>query len=127
MHEKNVFTPAAAVGEEPECNPTSNPWFTDIVERRYGRRGVVKGGVAVAVSSFLATPALADGSDSQDQDRHGEYGHDRPRRRIDPGYQAVPAINPGFEDQVVVPEGYSVQVLSPEGTPLAAPYPPYIP
>ena len=102
-----------------------------------GSRTSSNGVTAVAASSrvvlrsqsaaFLATPALADVNDSQDQDRHGEYGHDRPRRRIDPGYQAVPAFNPGLEDQVVVPEGYSVQVLSPEGTPLAAPYPPYIP
>ncbi len=125
MHDKN-FTPAAAVGEEPECNPTSNPWFTDIVERRYGRRDVVKGGVAVAVSSFLATSALAHGGNDRGED-HGNDGNARPRRRIDPGYQAVPAFSPGFEDQVVVPEGYSVQVLSPEGAPLAAPYPPYIP
>ncbi|MBB6094516.1 hypothetical protein HNQ60_003403 [Povalibacter uvarum] len=126
MHDKN-FTPAAAVGEEPECNPTSNPWFTDIVERRYGRRDVVKGGVAVAVSSFLATSALAQGNGHGGNDDGEDYGNARPRRRIDPGYQAVPAFNPGFEDQVVVPEGYSVQVLSPEGAPLAAPYPPYIP
>jgi secreted PhoX family phosphatase len=125
VHDKN-FTPAAAVGEEPECNPTSNPWFTDIVERRYGRRDVVKGGVAVAVSSFLATSALAHGGNDRGED-HGNDGNARPRRRIDPGYQAVPAFSPGFEDQVVVPEGYSVQVLSPEGAPLAAPYPPYIP
>jgi uncharacterized protein len=40
-------TPSAIAGDEPESNPSSNPWFTDIVERRYRRRDVVKGGVAV--------------------------------------------------------------------------------
>lgn len=125
MDHNNVFTPAAAVGEEPESNPSANPWFADIVERRYGRRDVVKGGVAVAVSSFLASTALAQ--DGVNNDGYGDYGYGRPHRRIDPGFQAVPAFTPGFEDEVVVPEGYSVGLLSPEGTPLAAPYPPYIP
>ena len=123
MQEKNVFTPAIAVGEEPECNSSSNPWFADIAERRYGRRDVVKGGVAVAVSSLVAGPALADGLRG---DRHGDHKPSA-RRRIDPGYQAVPAFNPGLEDQVVVAAGYSVQVLAPEGTPIAGRYPAYIP
>lgn len=129
MHEKNVFTPAAAVGEEPQCNPSSNPWFTDIVERRYGRRDVVKGGVAAAVTSLVAGNALAHGGwDRHEHDKHDHDGHaGPPRRRIDPGYAAVAAFNPGLEDEVVVPEGYSVQVLIPEGTPITGRYPSYIP
>lgn len=122
MHEKNVFTPAAAAGEEPQSNRT-NPWFCDVVERRYGRRDVVKGGIAAAVTTMIAAPALAQGGrgESSRDDHRG------PHRRIDPGYQAVAAFNPGLEDQVVVPEGYSVQVLIPEGTPITGKYPEYIP
>lgn len=128
--DKSTFAPAVATGEEPQSNPSANPWFADIVERRYARRDVVKGGVAVTVSSLLAGTALA----RNDRDAHGNRDHsdhdDRHphhRKRLDPGYIAVAAFNPGREDQVVVPEGYSVQVLIPEGTPVAGSYPPYIP
>lgn len=119
--------PAIAVSDEPECNSSSNPWFADIVERRYGRRDIVKGGLAVTISSMLATPAIAD--DDLDSVR-GRRKDDRRRpkhERIDPGFAAVAAFNPGREDQVTVPEGYSVQLLIPEGTPIAGRYPDYIP
>ena len=45
--------------DEPECNVSGNPGFATIVARRYGRREVVKGGVAVAVSTLLTGRALA--------------------------------------------------------------------
>jgi uncharacterized protein len=115
--------------DEPECNHSSNPWFTDIVERRYGRREIVATGLAVTVSGLLASPAIAHDSHDRraphdfDADRHGHHT----RRRINPGYEAVPAFNPGREDEVVVPDGYSVQVFIPEGTPVTGNYPPYIP
>lgn len=124
--DKNTFAPAVATGEEPESNPSANPWFADIVERRYGRRDVLKGGVAAAVTSLVAGHAVAGGASGETaNDSSYGYGHHRPR--ISPGYNAVPAINPGLEDQVVVPEGYTVQVLLPEGTPISGKYPPYIP
>lgn len=126
----NTFAPAVATGEEPQSNPSANPWFADIVARRYARRDVVKGGVAVTVSGLLASTALAHDDDHVRGDRSRpdrDDRHPRHRKRIDPGYGAVAAFNPGREDQVVVPDGYSVQVLIPEGTPIAGSYPPYIP
>jgi uncharacterized protein len=113
------------VADEPECNLSSNPWFSEIVERRIGRREIVTGGVAATVSTLLATPAL--GSTEHRWDKDGYVDHDRPRPRIDPGFQSVAASNPGREDEVVVPAGYTVQVLIPEGTPVSGAYPPYIP
>ncbi|HEY6643829.1 hypothetical protein [Povalibacter sp.] len=84
MLDKDVFTPAVAVGEEPESNPSNKPWFTDIVERRYDRCDIVKGGVAAAVTGLVSQSALA-GKD----ERHNHHDHDDhadwPRRRIDPG------------------------------------------
>ena len=118
---------APTVGDDPECNTSSNSWFADIVERRYGRREVVAGGVAATVSSLLATPALAHGDrDERRWDRDEDF-RPHPRKRMDPGYEAVAPFNPGREDEVVVPQGYNVQVLVPEGTPISGDYPAYIP
>ena len=117
-------------GDEPESNPSGNPWFTDIVARRYGRRDVVKGGAAVTVTSLLAGPTLARSDASANgrgHDHEHGRGHDHSAPRIDPGFQAVPVHSPGREDEVVVPEGYSVQVLIPEGAPLTHDAPEYIP
>lgn len=106
---------------EPACNTSSTTWLADIVAERYGRRDVVKGGLAVAMTSMLAAPAMAGDA------RPGPAHDYQPPKRIDPGFQAVPAATPGKEDQVVVPEGYSVQVLIPEGSPLTHNAPAYIP
>jgi uncharacterized protein len=127
VDESNHSVPVPAIGDEPECNPTSNPWFADIIERRYGRREVVQGGLAATIGSMLAVPALADDSGEAEELRGHGHEHHPYRRRIDPGFTAVAAFNPGKEDQVVVPEGYKVQVLIPEGTPIAGNAPPYIP
>jgi uncharacterized protein len=112
-----------ASGDDVESNPSSNPWFADIVAERYGRRDVVKGGLAVTVTSLLAAPALA----RNDEFAATTHREARTPGRIDPGFAAVPAFNDGLEDQVVVPDGYSVQVLIPEGAPLTHDAPEYIP
>jgi secreted PhoX family phosphatase len=116
--------PAVATGDEPECNPSTNPWLSDIVARRYGRREIVQGGIAATLGSMVAVPALAHGPESRPEP--DSFRSHRPPR-VNPAFTAVPAFNPGKEDQVVVPEGYRVQVLIPEGTPLTKHAPPYIP
>lgn len=125
--------PVIGPGDEAVSNPAASPWFGDIVERRYGRRDVVKGSLAAAVTTLIAGTALAHGDRGNGPGHH----HDRDRdhgvkpgygkRRKGPAFKAVPAFNPGREDEVVVPEGYSVQVLIPEGTPITGKYPEYIP
>lgn len=118
-------------GDEPQLNQSANPWFADIVERRYGRREVVQGTLAAAVTTLIAGNALAHGDDDRGYgkgpDHDNDYGSGYSRRRKGPNFAAVPAFTPGKEDQVVVPEGYSVQVIIPEGTPITGSYPDYIP
>lgn len=115
--------------EDPADNASANPWFNDIVEQRYGRRDVVKGSLAAAVTTMIAGTALAHGDmDRGDRDYDHDYGHGSYYgRRKGPNFAAVPAFTAGKEDEVVVPEGYSVQVLIPEGTPITGKYPEYIP
>ena len=107
--------------DEPQCNTSDNVHLSEVVIRRYGRRDVVKGGVAVAVSTLLAGSAFA--------------------RPVNDGQPAVaqgavktPALVPGFapvahnfDDSVVIAAGYSFQVLIPEGTPVLPGAPEYIP
>ncbi len=122
----NVNDQPIASGDEADCNPSTNPWFTDIVARRYDRRAIVKGTLAAAVTTMIAGKALAHGDSHDRGDRDHDYSTQY-RRRKGPAFKAVPAFNPGKEDAVVVPEGYSVQVILPEGTPITGSYPPYIP
>ncbi|MGH8178344.1 MAG: PhoX family protein [Steroidobacter sp.] len=129
MNESSQNISSVAKDDDPDLNASSSPWFADIVEQRYGRRGVVKGGIAAAVTTLIAGPALAGGAQSDHETHsgreHGDGRHKAPR--IDPGFDAVAAFNAGREDQVVVPQGYRVQILIPEGAPLTNDAPAYIP
>jgi len=116
MHRQTSVPSSVQVGDEPESNPSSNPWFADIIEQRYSRRQMVASSVAVAVGAALAQPAFADGSENDH-----EY---KPRKPLSPGFEPVPHST---ADTVAVPEGYSVQVLIPEGEPLTRRAAPYIP
>ncbi|WP_137177353.1 PhoX family phosphatase [Roseomonas sp. AR75] len=90
-------------GDEIPSNTSANPTFAQIAEVRLGRRGMLMGGLASAISGFIgAGPALAQGSTQAAQ-------------RPTIGFKPVPI---SANDTVVVPEGYSVQVLIPQGTPL---------
>lgn len=113
--------PVTFESDEPECNASGNPHFSDIVEQRYGRRGIVAGGVAVAVGAMVASPAVAD-DDDDDDDK--DKGPKSPRLPISPAFEPVPHST---ADAVVVPEGYSFQVLLPEGEPVTRGAPAYIP
>lgn len=93
------------------------------VAEHYGRRHIVRGGLAVAITSTVAAPAIAGDARPSHVPAHDH----RPPKRIDPGFQAVPVATLGKEDQVVAPEGYTVQVLMPEGSPLTHDAPAYIP
>ncbi|XVQ14672.1 PhoX family protein [Spirillospora sp. CA-255316] len=102
-----------ARGADPEdvsTNPSGNPAFRDVVEARWSRRSVIRGGTVAAAAGFLgaatAGPAAAAPAAS------GGRGHGHGRLL---GFEAVPA---GSADKVVVPEGYVADVLIPWGTPL---------
>ena len=56
----NDLERARAAVEDAESNPSDNPAFADILEQRYGRRGVLASGVAVMVATFVAGPTEAE-------------------------------------------------------------------
>ncbi len=116
MDRKTSVPATVSVGDESESNPSSNPWFADIVGQRYSRREIVAGGTAVAVGAMIPQPAPADDLELQSSLAK--------RAPLSPTFEPVPHST---ADSVVVPEGYSVQVLIAEGEPLTRHAPPYIP
>ncbi len=94
-------------GDEIPSNPLTSPTFRQVAETRLGRRGMLMGGLATAITGFIGAgasrPAAAQGA--------------APAAARGPaiGFKPVPV---SAADTVMVPEGYSVQVLIPHGTPL---------
>jgi secreted PhoX family phosphatase len=91
-------------GDEVPSNASANPTFTEVATARLGRRGMMMGGLATALTGFIgagARPAAAQGA--------------APAAGPAIGFKPVPV---NATDAVVVPEGYSVQVIIPHGTPL---------
>ena len=96
-------------GDEVPSNASANPTFTEIATARLGRRGMLMGGLATALTGFIGagtSPAAAQGAAAG-----------APAVSTGPviGFKPVPV---NATDAVVVPEGYSVQVIIPQGTPL---------
>jgi secreted PhoX family phosphatase len=91
-------------GDEVPSNASANPTFTEVATARLGRRGMLMGGLATALTGFIGagtSPAAAQGV--------------APATGPVIGFKPVPV---NATDAVVVPEGYSVQVIIPHGTPL---------
>ncbi|MFW6315506.1 MAG: PhoX family protein [Cyanobacteriota bacterium] len=94
-----------------DCNPSHNRSFSSIIDQQIRRRQVLKGSVALAVTSMFASPLLSAV---------------RPRAASAQnsllGFKAVPISE---ADTIVVPEGYKAQVILPWGEPIAGDYPNY--
>jgi secreted PhoX family phosphatase len=91
-------------GDEVPSNASANLTFTEVATARLGRRGMMMGGLATALTGFIGagtSPAAAQGA--------------APAAGPAIGFKPVPV---NATDAVVVPEGYSVQVIIPQGTPL---------
>ncbi|NIC05592.1 PhoX family protein [Billgrantia bachuensis] len=109
-HEPGHVNPILAAGDEPASNESHNAYFGDILEARMNRRTLLRGSLAVAVASAMATSlpfgrALAAGA---------------PLASPHIGFQAIPVST---ADSVVVPEGYRVQAFIPWGTPISGSMP----
>src|SRR5262245_51075668 len=92
------------LGEEPS-NSTSNPTMGEIISRRYSRRSVLKGALAVtAISTALSPMALLQ-----------EKAQAQPARRFN--FKEVTA---GVDEKHHVAEGYTAVVLIRWGDPLFA-------
>src|SRR5512145_1081385 len=101
-------------GDERVCNFSGNVCFADIIARRYGRRDVLKGGVAVAVSTFVAGNVVAQAVEGGKPAVAQDAVH---RAVAEPGFTPIPH---NYGDDVVVPDGYGVRVLLPEGEAIIA-------
>lgn len=104
MSTPSIHDPSWEPGDEPLCNFSANPSFADILERRYGRREVLVGGIAAALSAWFR-PSLGFAA---------EQGLESGRAAL-LGFAAVP---PSTSDTVTVPPGYRIQVLLPCAEPL---------
>lgn len=98
-------------GDEPMCNHSNNPVFADILHRRLQRRQMLKGSLALAVTSMFAAPAIST-------------LRTRPAAAQSTllGFKAIPVSE---ADTVVVPEGYTARTLMPWGEPITGDYPAY--
>ncbi len=91
-------------GDERPSNFSNNPTFAEIVEARFGRRGLLKGALGTAIAGLFSGTALA----TLAREALAAAGP-----KI--GFEPVPVST---ADAVTVPPGYKVQVLIPWGTPI---------
>lgn len=99
-------------GDEPMCNHSSNSTFADVLNRRLQRRSMLKGSLALAVTSMFTGPVA---------------NSLRPQAATAAttsllGFKPVPVSE---ADSIVVPEGYTARTLMPWGEPITGSYPAY--
>ncbi|WP_052050826.1 PhoX family protein [Leptolyngbya sp. KIOST-1] len=100
-------------GDEPMCNHSNNPTFADVLHSRLQRRQMLKGSLALAVTSMFAGPAL-NGLRPQPAEAN-------PGRTL-LGFKPIPVSE---ADTIVVPEGYTARTILPWGEPITGSYPAY--
>ncbi|MFZ5558123.1 MAG: PhoX family protein [Pseudomonadota bacterium] len=100
-------------------NPTSNPYFGDIVEFNLMRRRILKGGLGAAAVAFLGVPGLgtvreAGAAPIPARPDFGGIGFD--------GISANSLVNfpGGLADDIRLPPGYKYEVLLAWGDPIGA-------
>jgi uncharacterized protein len=98
-------------GDEPICNHSNNSDFASILGSRLQRRQVLKGSLALAVTSMFTGPVI-------------NTLRTRPVAASSTllGFKAVSVSD---ADTVVVPEGYTARTLVPYGEPITGSYPAY--
>ncbi|MGF1520508.1 MAG: PhoX family phosphatase [Nodosilinea sp.] len=94
------------------CNHSSNSTFADVLNRRLQRRSMLKGSLALAVTSMFTGPVA---------------NSLRPQAATAAttsllGFKPVPVSE---ADSIVVPEGYTARTLMPWGEPITGSYPAY--
>jgi uncharacterized protein len=109
--------------EEIETNPSPVDPFSEILERRFSRRGMLVGGVRAAFAGFVAASGVGALT------RPGGFGAallaaqglEPSRGRF--GFEPVPVYT---GDDLLVARGYTARPFLPAGTPICAPYPAYL-
>ncbi|MFM7297478.1 MAG: hypothetical protein ACKO4Q_09680 [Planctomycetota bacterium] len=82
-------------------NPSSNPWLSDLIEKRADRRTILGGALGVAAAQFLGSSVL-----SRKANAAAASAATPPLL----GFSEVP---PSTADTIVVPPGYTWDVLLP--------------
>ncbi|NMF84797.1 PhoX family phosphatase [Nodosilinea sp. P-1105] len=98
-------------GDEPQCNRSTNPTFESIVNRRLQRRQVLKGSLALAVTSMFTGPAI-------NALRTQSAAAATPML----GFTPIPVSE---ADTIEVPAGYTARTLTPWGEPISGRMPAY--
>lgn len=93
-------------GVNDTSNTSNNPALSEVLDARFSRRGVLKGGSAAGLAGMLAGSfaTLAEAAQAP-------FAMKTPQL----GFKPVPF---GFDDKVVVPEGYRAEVLYAWGDPV---------
>ncbi|MCC5856531.1 MAG: PhoX family phosphatase [Ectothiorhodospiraceae bacterium] len=101
-------------GDEPLSNPSDNTTFARVLEARFGRRDLLKGGLGAAVVGLFGGVGLAGCNSSGSGSGKGAGdGSAAPGQLL--GFEPVPVSE---LDEIVVPEGYSFQVIGRWGDPI---------
>ncbi len=98
-------------GDEPLCNPSKNPTFESIIKSRLQRRQVLKGSLALAVTSMFTGPAIS-------ALRPQSAAAATPML----GFTPIPVSE---ADTIEVPAGYTARTLTPWGEPISGRMPAY--
>jgi len=96
--------PDVGNSDDVNCNASANRTFDAVVAARARRRGVLKGGLAAAVTGLFGTSMLTRAAVAAS----GGNGPDI-------GFKPIPVSD---ADTIVVPEGYTARPLIPWGTPI---------
>ncbi|GGC56166.1 PhoX family phosphatase [Hoyosella rhizosphaerae] len=111
--------PALPAGDEPLSNTSGNQHFNDVLNARYGRRAVLKGGMQTALVTLFAGTLV--GGVAQRQPAAAQSITDSITDSI-VGFIPVPVSE---ADNVVVPPGYRISVIAPWGEPITGTMPQY--
>lgn len=94
-----------------DCNSSQTPSLSSIINKKMQRRQLLKGSVALAITSMFASPILSAIRPRMAKAQNSLLG-----------FKAVPISD---TDSIVVPEGYKAQVILPWGEPITGNYPDY--
>jgi secreted PhoX family phosphatase len=105
-------------------NSSSNTHLNEIIDRRYGRRDMLKGSLGLAITSLFAAPAVlaTTGAPGSGAPAYGAGGKGGKGGKVAPGFAPI-ATN--RLDTVTVPPGYLAKPFLPWGTPICGSYPAY--
>ncbi len=106
-------------GDEPMCNLSENRTFASVLEARFGRRDLLKGGLGAAVLGVFGGITLA-GCNSSSSSGGSGGGNGGSADLL--GFEALPTSE---ADDIIVPEGYSYQVIGRWGDPIIGGAPPF--